>query len=241
MIKTITITAITFLIGYIFFPIIFNNLKVVVHQDENPVVKERSFQHSKKLAEKIYSEYRRTFYCDCPYDEYKRIDLKACGYESRKNSIRAERMEWEHIVPASYFGRSLACWRDGGRAACSSKSNLFSNFEGDLHNLVPAVGEINGDRGDKIHGEVSNRVFGYGSCEFYISGKIATPRGEIRGDVARMWLYMSHKYGMYITPEMRETFERWSDEDPVSDYELWRNNKIKEIQGDENVYITRKK
>lgn len=234
-----------FVISFLFFFLLFvftqPSEKTLKHVDEKPVTKERTFSHSKRLAEKMYSEYRRTFYCDCPYDEYKQIDLKACEYKSRKNSIRATKMEWEHIVPASYFGRSLTCWRDGGRQACGSQSALFSNFEGDLHNLVPAVGEINGDRGDKIHGEVTNKGFSYGACEFYISGRIATPRPEIKGDVARMWLYMAHKYGMFLTTEMRETFEKWDKSDPVSDYELWRNQKIKEIQGDDNIFITRQR
>ena len=52
--------------------------------------------------------------------------------------IRANRIEWEHIMPAENFGKHLPCWQNGGRKACE-KDPLFNKMEGDMHNLVPAT------------------------------------------------------------------------------------------------------
>lgn len=202
-----------------------------------PVVKERTFASAKRSLNKIYSADRTTFYCGCKYDEQNKVDLASCGYKVRLNANRAQRVEWEHIVPASYFGVNMPCWKEGGRENCSKTSNAFSNFEGDMHNLVPEVGELNGDRGNKIHGTVLTENFKYGSCNFKINSIRAEPHDGIKGDIARIWLYMSSKYSMFISSEMRSTFETWSKNDPVDDKERWRNNEIKKIQGDANPLV----
>jgi deoxyribonuclease-1 len=204
---------------------------------EEPVAKERNFGLAKRRLSQMYAEDRTTFYCSCKYDQNNKIDLASCGYEIRKNSARAQRLEWEHIVPASYFGNNLQCWREGGRKACSDHSNTFANFEGDMHNLVPEVGELNGDRSNKIHAISGRPNSDYGRCDFRITKSVAEPHNGIKGDVARIWLYMSDKYKMYLTDEMRATFMQWSAQDPVDDKERWRNRRIKEIQGDSNPYI----
>jgi len=33
-----------------------------------------------------------------------------------KNLKRASRIEWEHIVPAWFFGHNLDCWKRGGES-----------------------------------------------------------------------------------------------------------------------------
>ncbi|MFH7327162.1 endonuclease, partial [Desulfurivibrio sp. C05AmB] len=58
-----------------------------------------------------------TFYCGCEWEwtgrSGGRIDFDSCGYEIRAQENRAVRIEWEHIVPASNFGRARQCWQDG--------------------------------------------------------------------------------------------------------------------------------
>ena len=50
-----------------------------------------------------------------------------------------------HVMPAENFGRHLSCWKEGGRKACK-KDPIFNEMEADMHNLVPAIGELNADR-----------------------------------------------------------------------------------------------
>ena len=84
-----------------------------------------SFSESKKLLKEIYKDNQTTFYCGCKYnplDKDNMIDRNSCGYVPRneltkkgKENERANRIEWEHIMPAENFGRHLPCWREGGR------------------------------------------------------------------------------------------------------------------------------
>ena len=41
------------------------------------------------------------------------IDRESCGLEARKNEQRSDRTEWEHVVPASWFGAVRPCWKEG--------------------------------------------------------------------------------------------------------------------------------
>ena len=70
----------------------------------------RNFREAKKLALEVHLEHPYTIYCGCRY-EGKKIDLASCGYRPHKNAKRAQRLEWEHVVPAENFGRSFAEWR----------------------------------------------------------------------------------------------------------------------------------
>jgi deoxyribonuclease-1 len=89
------------------------------------------------------------FYCGCDikWQGKKGLsDAQACGYVPRNKFIkkgnvnqRGKCIEWEHVMPAYWFGSQLQCWQDGGRKACKQ-------MEGDMHNLVPAIGELNADR-----------------------------------------------------------------------------------------------
>lgn len=44
-----------------------------------------SFSAAKRVAKKLYTDHRVTFYCQCPYNKYGKVNLKACGYQVRKN------------------------------------------------------------------------------------------------------------------------------------------------------------
>ncbi len=198
------------------------------------------------LHKKIFTETLRVdLYCSCPYSADKVIDLAACGVTPRANAARAKRLEWEHVVPASHYGRSLTCWASGGRKNCASTSTYFKDFEGDLHNLRPSVGEVNGDRSDLPYGRVSKRTNSkYGSCDFRIGvdvndRAVAEPADKVKGDVARVSLYMADKYRMPLSSTDRDMFLKWDKLDPVSEQEKTINKLIKEFQGDGNTYIAK--
>jgi deoxyribonuclease I len=126
-----------------------------------------TFAVAKKELARIYVEggALRDLYCGCPFAQTPggalRVDLAACGYVPVRDAKRAARVEWEHAVPASAFGRSFAEWRHGsdrcvdkkgkrtkGRTCARTASPEFARMEADLHNLFPVVGEVNGLRSD---------------------------------------------------------------------------------------------
>jgi len=107
----------------------------------------------------------------------------------------------------------------------------------DLHNLVPSIGQVNALRGNKRYGknEVEERDFG--ACTVEIEPDMFEPADEQRGDVAGVWLYMNWKHGVVIPEDELRMFIRWNRDDPVSAWEILRDDRIRAIQGDGNPWV----
>jgi len=186
------------------------------------VTTDRTFNRSKTILERdIYNtdKLRQTFYCGCKYTKSKVINHASCGYKAKGAASRAKRLEWEHVVPASFFGKTLPCWQNGGRENCKKVSGVFNLFESDIDNLVPAVGEINGNRRDYLFGEVPGEARNYGKCDFEIANKIAEPSPQTRGEIARVWLLMRDRYKLDLSPAYERQLKRWDKADPIDDTE----------------------
>ena len=187
-----------------------------------------TFDAAKRVArDAIYSDHRIDFYCGCAFTPNKTgsggvIDATGCGYKPRKNEARGKALEWEHVMPAFYFGHTRACWTKGhekcvskagkpfkGRECCGRVDATFKHIEADLHNLTPAVGELNGDRSNLPYGIADGEPREYGACDFEIGGKprVTEPPDNVRGDAARIWLYMSETYKIKLTAAQRKMFE----------------------------------
>lgn len=200
-----------------------------------------SFSESKKLLKEIYKDHQTTFYCGCKYnplDKDNMIDRNSCGYIPRneltkkgKENERANRIEWEHIMPAENFGRHLACWKDSGRKACS-KDPIFNKMEADMHNLVPAIGELNADRSNFRYGADKPKVGMYGECKFEVDfdANRTYVRDEIKGDIARAYLYMSKTYNINLSDQERKLMEAWDKQDPIDEWEIEKNKRIENIK-----------
>lgn len=190
-----------------------------------------SFSSAKKIATEIYSNHQTSFYCGCSYTriEKKLIpDLQSCGYKPRKEPKRASRIEWEHVVPAWAFGHQLQCWQNGGRKNCRKTSDKFRLMEADLMNLVPAIGEINGNRSNYSFVMLEGEPRVYGACDFEVDFKArkAEPAPEVRGDIARIYWYMRDTYGLKISGKQQKLFEVWSKLDAVDEWEAERKDRI---------------
>jgi deoxyribonuclease-1 len=174
-----------------------------------------SFSTAKKWAEEsVYHDRRISFYCGCSYSEGKEVNQKSCGYSPRKpltssgkENTRDNRIEWEHVLPASLMGGHLSCWGSergqfsqcvksngslrSGRECCQKVNDTFRKAHNDLVNLTPAIGEVNGDRSNHRYGIVDNEPREYGACDFEFENNVAEPAVRIRGDIARIQLYIN--------------------------------------------------
>ena len=168
-----------------------------------------------------------------------RLDLKSCGYVPRKNKQRAERVEWEHIVPAWTIGHQRQCWQEGGRKNCAANDQVFKTAEADLHNLVPVVGEVNGDRSNFALTMLSAPPTQYGKCEFVVDFKQskAMPPKATRGVIARTYLYMADTYQLRLSKADRNIYNAWSKAYPVTAWEKWRNQQNACVQKNSNPYV----
>ena len=185
-----------------------------------------------------------TFYCGCNWEwtgrSGGRIDLASCGYEVRRQQNRAERLEWEHIVPAYNFGRARQCWQNGGRRNCISSDPVFRAMEADLHNLTPSVGEVNGDRSNYNFGVLPSTEHQHGACPIKIdfSQRTAEPRDEIKGQIARIYFYMHDRYDLRMSRQQQQLLMAWDRQFPVSDWEVERDRRISERMGHSNPFVT---
>jgi len=211
-----------------------------------------SFAKAKIKAAAIYSNLeQKTFYCGCDY-QGKKTNLASCGYTPRKNRDRANRIEWEHIVPAQAFGRSFKQWSEGdpacnsnqgkpykGRRCAEKVSEQYRLIQADLYNLVPAIGEVNGDRSNYSMAEIAGEKRAYGDCDIEIERSKVEPRPAIRGNIARTYLYMDQAYPgrEIISKENQKLLEAWDREDPVDLQECQRAVLIKKEQGNKNPLL----
>lgn len=113
-------------------------------------------------------------------------------------------------------------------------------MEADLHNLVPAIGELNADRSNFRYAMIDGEERVYGKdvdFEVDFKSKRVEPKEDIRGNIARTYFYFEDRYGMKISKQEKQLFEAWDKLDPVDEWERERNKRIKKIQGNGNNYI----
>jgi deoxyribonuclease-1 len=184
------------------------------------------------------------FYCGCNWEwvgnSGGRIDFSSCAYDIRAQQERAQRTEWEHIVPASALGQARLCWRNGGRENCNRTDAVFNRMEADLHNLVPAIGEINADRSNYRFDDIVGEPTQYGACEFEVnsSHRVAEPADAVKGQIARIYFYMHERYKLPMSETQQQTMMRWHNQFPVVAWELERDERITRIMGHTNPYVS---
>ena len=185
-----------------------------------------------------------TFYCGCHFSKIsQKLDLSTCSYFGEKE--RATDLEWEHIVPISVIGGKLQSWREGdqlcgemkGRSCSQKVSQLFNIIESDLYNLVPVNGGLNQIRSN--YG-LSNGDSNLKLCGASVSGGKFTPPERLKGDVARVYLYMNHAYPGFgiINSTNRSLIELWNQEDSISYEECARAQKVMKVQGNSNPFLS---
>ena len=222
---------------------------VSVFSNDYPKHNVSSFNKAKKILKEIYSE-SSSFYCGCDFSyKTKKVDTSKCGY------VKAGKykgfMDFEHISPAHSFGQSFEFWRNGspkcvtkkgkkykGRR-CANKDPKYRTMEADLHNLVPALPELNRRRKNYTLTEIAGEKREWGKCDFEIDDRKAEPRDEVKGDVARAMFYMQDRYGIkIISNKNQKLYEAWNKLDPVDDEEKRINCLKAKYQGNANKFIS---
>jgi deoxyribonuclease-1 len=204
--------------------------------------------------EKAKIELRRTvyhdrnddgdLYCGCTWTwmgrSGGRVDLASCGYEVRADRTRAQRIEWEHVVPAWVLGHQRQCWQNGGRENCKRSDPVFRAMEADMHNLSPAIGEVNGDRSNFRFGVLPSTPAQYGTCPTRTDfrQRVTEPRDAVKGQVARVYFYMHDRYGLSMSRQQQQLLMAWDRMYPVSDWERERDRRIARAMGHTNQFVT---
>ncbi|MDU3718829.1 MAG: deoxyribonuclease I [Klebsiella michiganensis] len=189
-----------------------------------------SFSQAKTAGVKVNADAPGDFYCGCKINWQGKkgvIDLESCGYKVRKNENRASRVEWEHVVPAWQFGHQRQCWQE------------YRKMESDMHNLQPAVGEVNGDRANFMYSQWNGGEGQYGQCAMKVDfkDKVAEPPARARGAIARTYFYMRDRYQLNLSRQQTQLFTAWDKLYPVTTWECERDARIAKVQGNHNPYV----
>ncbi|MBZ9629446.1 endonuclease [Salegentibacter sp. LM13S] len=132
-------------------------------------------------------------------------------YTSGSNSYMPQTFNTEHSFPQSRLSSDEAVT--------------------DLHHLRVADDEVNELRSNNPYTDGSGNYESVNDNAFF-------PGDEWKGDVARMILYLNVRYNEDISKVGNlELFLKWNREDPVSAFEMQRNNVIEGAQGNRNPFI----
>jgi endonuclease I len=133
-------------------------------------------------------------------------------------------------VALIYRGGLVSSAWDGGNTwnqeHCAPQSilNKVSQPTGDIMHLRPSNPSENSSRGNKTYGTKSGNY---------------DPGISVRGDCARMMLYMHVRWGTNLTSliESVDLMLQWMKDDPVDTWEMARNDSVQSITGVRNVFV----
>ncbi|WP_079127211.1 endonuclease I family protein [Streptomyces sp. TP-A0874] len=161
-----------------------------------------------------------------------------------------------------YTGRSQSADSNGGGVGQWNREHVWAKSHGgfgtsvgpgtDVHHLRPADVQVNSVRGNKDFDEGGTEVDG--APGNFTDSDSFEPRDEVKGDVARMILYMAVRYEGGDGPDLEvndsvnngskpllgrlSVLKAWNDEDPPDSFEKQRNQVIyDEFQHNRNPFI----
>ncbi len=161
-----------------------------------------------------------------------------------------------------YTGRSISKSSNGGSVGNWNREHVWAQSRGgfttsagpgtDLHHLRPEDVTVNGTRGNKDFDNGGTAVSGCTDC--WTDADSFEPRDAVKGDVARMLLYMAVRYegdDGFQNLEMStvsgsavprigdlDILLQWNSADPVDAFEMRRNDRIHaQWQGNRNPFI----
>lgn len=208
-----------------------------------------SFDQAKK---RLYSQvpFKLDFYCGCPVSGTK-IDFGGCTFQDGRKAARSSRIEAEHIVPASLFGRAFKEYRLGHKDCRTKKGVLYSGrqcllkiskeyrvIHNDLYNLYPTIGSVNGTRSNLPYCCIDGEQFYYQGCDFeVVKDTCIEPRIGIRGYIARTYQYMAWRYPerVVLSEEVKSLMQQWDSMHPVTENECEIDAAIAKVQGNRSL------
>lgn len=137
-------------------------------------------------------------------------------------------------ISSFYSGITLSGTWDSGKTwnrehTWPNSKGLGGNDENDIMMLRPTSVKENSSRGNTAYGQ---------------SGSYYDPGESVRGDCARIVLYVYVRWGntsnMWGTSGVMENLNvllKWMEEDPVDTWEMGRNDSVQSITGTRNVFV----
>lgn len=171
-------------------------------------------------------------YTDESIDDKNKIYALYDGALYDKKWLAGKLWNKEHVWACSHM-------TNGGESRPDSNT---VNHMSDLHNLRVSTDIVNSSRGNDYFSILKT------SGNYFNPNSVAPKGHDFRGDVARILLYMYVEYDFLIlndNPEANASVSMglltellaWHEEDKVDAFEIQRNNRIYEYQGNRNPFI----
>ncbi|MFT6031379.1 MAG: deoxyribonuclease-1 [Oleiphilaceae bacterium] len=164
---------------------------------------------------KVYPTGGKTFYCDAKF-------VKASPI-----------LTVSHIYPTGLITKQFGC---RSKRSCIRSNPIYEKIISDLHNMVPVNSFYHFKLKDSIFGTLDESDKG-NECGLKKRYNIIEPPERIKGDIARIHFYMHTQYDLPLNSNFL-FLKSWAKNDPPSKEEIEKNKRIKEIQGNENTYIS---
>lgn len=141
-------------------------------------------------------------------------------------------------------------WSVWNREHMWTKSNGWFETSGagsDIQHIRPEDPVVNSTRGNKVYGEVNNGTPLYYKntktvCGYYSSNTFE-PNDDVKGDVARIIMYLLVRYSESDSYNINRAISsysimlKWHNDDPVDDFEKIRNERSYSKQKNRNPFI----
>ncbi|MGX9133257.1 endonuclease [Rummeliibacillus sp. JY-2-4R] len=160
-----------------------------------------------------------------------------------------------------YTGESRPKTKAGGNVGDWNREHTWAKSHGDfgtsngpgtdIHNLRPSDVQVNSSRGNLDFDNGGSAVNNCSECKR--DSDSWEPPNDVKGDIARILFYMATRYEKddRVDLELNDQVNngsnpfhgklsvllQWNEQDPVSEWEKQRNEKIFNIQGNRNPFI----
>ena len=168
----------------------------------------------------------------------KNAQTHTTSYAETKNLYRYTDCTGEsNKISSFYSGKSIGPDWDGtwNREHTWPNSKGDGDAENDIMMLRPTSTSENSSRGNTAYGK---------SSSYYNPNSESGGKHDLRGDVARICLYVYVRWGntsrMWGSGGVMESLPvllLWMEEDPVDTWELGRNDSVQAITGTRNVFV----
>jgi len=163
-------------------------------------------------------DYKRTAFSNKEYD----YDPATCMRKRYLKEDMTKAVVFARIVPEQLMAEGLACYSQDvctdmmgkvyhGKRCCRKSDETYRAYERDMFNLMSL------EEGS-----------GYPEID---------PPLHFRGNIARVFLYMSKEYNLSLTKTAYSKYEKWDKEDRVDEKECKIYDTIYKIQGRTNPWI----
>ncbi len=119
-------------------------------------------------------------------------------------------------------------------------TRLPKEARSDLHQMFAVIGEARAARLNLHYGKVTVAVWSRGGSRSGPGTKLKPVfevRKERRGDIARAMFYVATMYDLNIPDAEEKVLRRWNDQDPPSNQERKRNDRIERREKSRNPFV----